>query len=252
VSRAQPGVLWTHNDDGSVLVALDTRGRVLGEWDVRPELRDWEDIELAACGPDRWCLYLADTGDNAEERPAGSVRILRVGEPDTRGGSGARTTLVADVFPFRLPDGPRDIEALFVLPGERVHVVTKGRRDAVTVYRYPGPLRDDTVTLEQVQRLGDGPEPLLEQVTGASAGAEVSSAGALVAIRTYVSLRFYRVAPAADTLAEIPRGVVNLRPLEEIQGEGVGLGPGGLVVLTSEGGPLGGAPSLRVLRCRVG
>ena len=67
---------------------------------------------------------------------------------------------------MRLPDGPRDIEALLVLPGERVLVVTKGRNDPVTVYRYPGALRPDTVTLEEVQRLSDGPRILPRQVTG--------------------------------------------------------------------------------------
>lgn len=249
VSRTQPGVLWTHNDDGSLLVAIDARGHVLGQWNVRPELGDWEDIELAACGPDRSCLYLADTGDNEERRANGSARILRVTEPAVHAAGGERT-LDAEVFPLRLPEGPRDIEALFVLPGERAYLVTKGRRAPVTVYRYPAPLRSDTVTLEEVQRLGDGPEPLLSQVTGASASAQSSADGTLVAIRTYQSLQFYRAAPRADTLVAVPDGFVSLRTLEEIQGEGVGLGPDGLVVLTSEGGPFGGPPSLRLLRCR--
>jgi hypothetical protein len=147
---------------------------------------------------------------------------------------------------MRLPDGARDIEALFVLPGERIHLVTKGRRHPLTVYRYPPPLRPDTVTLEEVQQLSDGPRSLLAQVTGASASAD----GSLVAVRTYQSLEFFTV--VADTLARRPNGVVNLRPLEEIQGEAVALGPDGLVVLTSEGGPLGGPPSMRILRCEVG
>jgi hypothetical protein len=149
-----------------------------------------------------------------------------------------------EVFPIRLPSGPRDVEALFVLPGEVPYLVTKGGRDAISVYRYPPPLRPDTVTLQEVQRLTGGSVSLLDQVTGASASPD----GAWVAIRTYQALRFYRV--EADTLTATDGGTVNLRTLLEIQGEGVGIGPDGFVALSSEGGPLGGPPSMRLLRCR--
>ena len=245
VSRRDPSVVWTHNDEGSSLYAVDERGRVLSEHRLPLDLHDWEDAALADCRGGS-CLYLADTGDNAERRRAGDVRIVRVPEPDPRARDSAdRTTLQADVFPIALPDGPRDIEAIFVLPGERVHLVTKGRQHALTVYRYPGALRPDTVVLEEVQRLSDGPRPLLAQVTGASASAD----GSVVAVRTYQSLELFQL--HADTLARRPNGVVNLRTLEEIQGEAVALGPDGLVVLTSEGGPLGGPASMRLLTCRV-
>lgn len=233
-----PHVLWTHTDNGPPLYAIDREGHVLATFPIERRLRDWEDIEIAACD-DGMCLYLADTGDNAEVRAPGRTKILRVAEPDVH----APGPLEPDVLPVRLPDGPRDIEAMFVLPGERIHLITKGRHDPVTVYRYPLPLRPDTVTLEEVQRLSDGPQQLLSQVTGASA----SSDGSIVAVRTYESLRFYRV--QGDTLAAVSGGLVNLRTLEEVQGEGVGLGPDGEVALTSEGGPLGGPASLRILQC---
>lgn len=240
-SRLTPGVLWTHTDERAELFAIDTIGTVLGRVALDAGARDPEDLASAVCAAEA-CLYLADTGDNEERRPPGDARILRMHEPATaaRGGE-----LSADVFPVRFPDGARDVEALFVLPGERVYLISKGRRDAVTVYRYPGVLRPETVTLEEVQRLGDGPEPLLDQVTGASA----SESGTVVAVRTYRSLRFYSV----EQGRLVPRegGLVNLRTLEEVQGEGVGLGADGQVWFTSEGGPLGGPAALRSLRCRV-
>jgi hypothetical protein len=242
VSRRDPGIIWTHNDGGASLHAVDSDGRVVGEHGLPVRLRDWEDIEIADCAGGGACLYFADTGDNGERRPAGSIRIVRVREPDPS----APGALEADVFPIRLPDGARDIEALFVLPGERLHLVTKGREHPLTVYRYPSPLRPDTVTLEEVQRLSRGPMSLLSQVTGASASAD----GSMVAVRTYEALEFFDV--VADTLARRRNGIVNLRTLQEIQGEGVALGPDGLVVLTSEGGPLGGPGSMRTLRCEVG
>ena len=241
VSRIDPGVIWTHNDGGTGLYALDDTGRILAEHRLPLRLRDGEDMEVAACGAGASCLYFADTGDNLEQRPTGSARIVRVLEPDPA----VPGTLEADVFPLRLPDGPRDIEALFVLPGERVYLVTKGRQHALTVYRYPPPLRPDTVLLEEVQRLSSGPRSLLSQVTGASASLD----GSLVAVRTYQSLELFEV--KADTLARRPQGLVNLRTLQEVQGEAIALGPQGRVVLTSEGGPLGGPASMRLLTCRL-
>ncbi len=240
VSLRHPGLYWTHGDGGSDLFAVDRQGTVLARFPVSPLTRDWEDLALSSCHDGGSCLYLADLGDNYEERPF--ARILRVAEPDPAA-SGA--SLHADVFPVRFPDGARDVEALLVLPGERVLVVTKGRNDPVTVYRYPGPLRADTVGLEEIQRLSDDPPVLPREVTGGS----VAPGGGLAALRTYESLQFYDV--RSDTLVPVRGGLVNLRPLGEAQGEGVGIGPGGEVVLTSEGGPLGGPGSMSMVRCRL-
>jgi hypothetical protein len=241
VSRISPGVFWTHTDERAELVAIGAAGEIRAHFALDQQVSDPEDVSVGECPGGEACLYLADTGDNAELRAPGDARILRVREPRSPAGNGA---LRAEVFPVRLPDGARDTEALFVLPGERVFLITKGRQHAVTVYRYPGVLRPEVVTLEEVQRLTDVPQSLLDQVTGASA----SPSGEVVAVRTYRALRLYDVREGA--LAERAGGLVNLRPLEEIQGEGVGLGPDGLVALTSEGGALGGPASLTLLRCR--
>lgn len=239
VSLRHGGIYWTHNDAGSVLFAVDGSGAVVARLPVRPRLRDWEDLAVSGCLQGGSCLYLADLGDNYEERTHG--RILRLPEPDPA----APDTVRPEVFPVRLPDGARDIEALLVLPGERVLVVTKGRNHPVTVYRYPGPLRPDTVTLEEVQRLSENPRILPRQVTGGA----VSPHGGLVALRTYEALQFYRV--VSDTLVPLEGGLVNLRPLLEPQGEGVGIGLDGAVVLASEGGPAGAPGSLSFMSCRI-
>lgn len=247
VGLRNPGVLWTHNDDGGHLFAIDTAGTEIAWWPVEQRLFDWEDVAAAPCDTDTHCLYLADTGDNGEVREPGTVRVVRVPEPlvEMEPGGGWKTgePLVGELFPIRLPGGPRDIEALFVLPGERVHLITKGRNHGITVYRYPGVLRPDTVTLMEIQRLTDGPAPLADQVTGASA----STDGRWVAVRTYQSVSFFEV--TGDTLAPMDDGVVNLRTLRESQGEAVALGPDGMVVLTSEAGLFGGAPGMNLLRC---
>jgi len=242
VSIRDPDLFWTHNDDGSVLYAVDRSGVIHARHNVRPALRDWEDLAASECETHGSCLYAADTGDNAERRGDGHIRLIRMAEPAT---AGDPTEIEGEVYPIRLPDGPRDIEALLVFDEARIFLVTKGRNHAVTVYRYPPPLRPDTVTLSEVQRLTEGAPPLGDQTTGAS----VSPDGRVVAIRTYQALQFFRL--EADTLARIDDGLVNLRTLREPQGEAVALGPDGLVVLTSEGGVFGGDPVMNLLRCRL-
>ena len=242
VSIRDPDVIWTHNDDGSVLYALDRSGVIRATHDLLPRLRDWEDLAVSQCALHGSCLYAADTGDNAERRADGHIRLIQMPEPPT---SGDPTEIQGEVFPIRLPDGARDIEALVVLDPSRIFLVTKGRNHAITVYRYPPPLRPDTVTLVEVQRLTDGAAPLGDQVTGAS----TSPNGTVVAIRTYQALQFFRI--EADTLARIDDGLVTLRTLREPQGEAVALGSDGLVVMTSEGGVFGGEPVMNLLRCSV-
>jgi hypothetical protein len=239
VSLRHADVYWTHNDADSVLFAVDGQGEVLARFPLSEPLRDWEDLAVSTCAEGGSCLYLADLGDNYEERT--DVRILRAAEPDPA----APDTVHVTSYPVSLPDGPRDIEALLVLPGERIFVVTKGRNHPVTVYRYPSPLRPDTVVLEEVQRLSERARIFPRQVTGGAA----APLGGLVALRTYEALQFYRV--DGDTLVPLDGGLVNLRTLREPQGEAVGIGLGGQVVLTSEGGPGGGPGSFTRLRCQL-
>jgi hypothetical protein len=185
------------------------------------------------------CIYVADTGDNDEARDR--VFLYRVADAGVYDGPPRR----AEVFPMVLPDGPRDIEAVFVLPSEEVFFVTKGRNHPATVYRYPPPLRPGlTVTLEVVQFLSEDRLPLPQQITGADA----SSGGEIVAIRSYEALEFYRV--EHGHLIPQEGGRVALRTLNELQGEGVGLGPNGQVALTSEA-VLGKSATLTMLTCAM-
>jgi hypothetical protein len=238
-SRAAEGVLLTHNDGGHAawVYALDTLGQVLGELQVAgAENQDWEDIATSECDEGA-CIYLADIGDNQLARD--SIVLYRLPDPGTYEGQ----SVPATAYPMRLPDGPRDMETLFVLPGEEVFFVSKGRSHSVSLYRYPPPLRPgELVTLEWVQDLTDGPLPLPKQVTGA----DVARDGVGVAVRSYEGIRFYQWEDGRrEYLAD---GQVALLALGEVQGEGVGLGPRGQVILTSEAA-LGQGATLRKLRC---
>jgi len=250
VSLSRPDVFWTHNDDGSVLAAIDSDGKIISRIRIRPSLRDWEDIATSSCAGGKSCLYLIDMGDNLERRSAGEISIRRLEEPDPASPDFRATPnqqipeLDGDVFPVRLPDGPRDIEALLVLPGEDIYVTTKGRNGPVAVYRYPPPLRPDTVTLELVQELSSGARVIPRQVTGGS----VSPEGDILALRTYESLHFYEF--IANKLVPIKDGDIDLRPLREAQGEGIAIGPNGLLVLTSEAAA-GTPPQMNLMHCTL-
>ncbi len=238
-SRSRDGILFSHNDGGhpASIYALDANGGLVGEIPLEgASNRDWEDIATADCDAGS-CIYIADVGDNQEVRDR--ITLYRITDPGTYDG----TPQPADAFPMVLPEGPRDMEALFVLPGERVFLVSKGRNHAVTLYRYPPPLRSgEEVVLEAVQTFSDGPLPIPRQVTGADA----SQDGTVVAIRTYDALTFFSV--DQDKLTPIPGNRALLRTIQEAQGEAVGLGPDGRVVLTSES-LMGRGASLAMLRC---
>ena len=237
-----PDLIWTHSDGRrSTLYAVDHDGRVRARVELDRSFRDWEDIARARCDLGV-CLYMADTGDNEERRD--NISFYRLAEPEVMGVGDVTGVGEAERYRVTLPDGPRDIEAMYVLPTEEVFFVTKGRRHPVTLYRYPLPLRpEEVVTLVEVQRLTTGPVAARRMVTGASATLD----GGTVVIRTYESLEFFDVAEGGR-LVETEDGRVSLRPLREIQGEGVGFGTDGAIVLSSEGAA-GSGPSLRFLTC---
>jgi hypothetical protein len=239
-SLARPGILFSHNDGGDdpVLYALDTQGRLLARIPLEGvKNRDWEDMATARCEGGH-CIYLADSGDNYARWS--EIHVHRI--VDT--GSLEETPRPVETFTMKLPDGARDIEALFILPGEQIHLVTKGRHAGNTVYRYPLPLRPgETVLLEEVQSLSQEAMPIPAQITGADASAD----GSMVVLRSYQDMTFFRVQDGL--LVPIEGGKVDLGTLQEPQGEGVALGPDGQVFLTTEAGNFGGMASLRVLRC---
>ena len=241
VGIRNPSLIWTHNDRGygPFLYAVDRDGRVHARIELNQSNGDdWEDIARGPCDLGAACLYVAGTGDNEERRDI--ISLYRLAEPE---GEGDRS-VEAERYQMVLPDGPRDIEAMYVLPTEQIFFVTKGRNHPVTVYRYPSPLRSEgVVTLVEVQRLTDGPAAPPRQRTGASATLD----GRTVVIRTYQSLEFFDVTEG-DQLLRSREEVVDLRTLGEAQGEGVGFGDNGAIVLSSEGAG-GSGPTFTFLSC---
>ena len=246
VSRAHPGVLWTHNDsgDGPYLYATDLRGRDRGFLLVPgADAIDWEDMALGPC-PTRpgTCIYLADTGDNEETRA--SVTVYAVPEPDPPTGPGdtLRTTAAPAALQLRYADGAHDVEAIFVSPqGGALHLVSKGRSEGIGVYRvaraeWSTPAAG-IVTAARLQTLDIGRDRGPRgRITGGRwiTGAAIRPDGRLVAIRTRGAIYFFRPDQGGRLLParEGPCELGNLN--EPGGGEAIDFLDGGTLVLTSE------------------
>ena len=243
VSRQHPGILWTHNDSGSdpELYAVDTAGSVLGRLLlVGAGAVDWEDIAIGPCAdrPTVSCIYVADTGDNQERRR--DVGIYLTPEPDDYLG---QMRAAARYIALRYPDGPRDVEALAVRQSGEVLLVTKGRSTGIELYRVGADaLSADTVQVERWTGLDIVPQRMIGRlVTGAAEGKD----DALLAVRTYTQIFFFR-------LDDFP-GTVTLQGscwlgAYEPQGEAIDFLDDSTLVLTSEGSK-GRPAGLSLVRC---
>jgi hypothetical protein len=153
VSARRPGVLWTHNDGGSVaqVVALNPDGATAAT--VTLAGIDPYDPEALAPGPaddGRPALYLGDLGDNRRERP--DVSVFRFTEPRRL----ADKTVHAQWYRFTYPDGPHDAEALLVDADGRISVATKALSGA-GLYQAPRELVTVDQGTNRLTRVADVP-----------------------------------------------------------------------------------------------
>ena len=133
-------VYWTINDSGStgVVYGVDASGKVKGtlKFNAFPL-----DAEAVAWHDDR--LYVADIGDNDENRKTVRVYFFNNPKPDDE-------TRTYRAYDFRYPDGPHDAETLLVTPGGRLYIATKEAKGGL--YRAPkDPSRQGVNELERVK-----------------------------------------------------------------------------------------------------
>lgn len=235
-------VLWTHNDRGHdpVLYAVADNGGLRSTVVVDGTVPvDWEDIEAAPCASGR-CLYIADIGDNDQVRD--HVTIYEVTEP-----APGDERVIARAMRARYPDGARNAEAMFMLPGGDVYIVTKGDDSPPAIYRFPAGMRArQDVVLERVRSSMAQPRQRRDYITGAAATPD----GRWVAIRTYGALHIHAAAALLSGTGSEPI-TVDLTPLGEPQGEGVAIGDDGTVWLSSEAEGGGALPRLARLSCTL-
>jgi hypothetical protein len=249
VSRAHAGFVWTHNDSGDRprVYALGPDGRLAATFDVPgAEAIDWEDADLGRCPDDggRWCLFLADTGDNARRREVLTVYV--VPEPDPTDSSGR--TEPARALRYTYGDAFHDSEALAVGPAGDLVVVTKGRTPDIRLFHLgPDAVRaaldaGEVVRLTSARVLPIVPDWDLGRVV---TGAAFAPDGSVLAVRTYSEVYFFAW-PLDDGALEAD-SFCFLGELDEI-GEAVALEGGDSLLVTSES--LAGRPGvLTRLRC---
>jgi hypothetical protein len=254
VSRAYPDVLWSHNDsgDGPYVYATDLHGTDRGRLLVAGAgAIDWEDMSIGPCPvqitlqakPRQYattCLYLADTGDNLELRPFVTVYAVPEPEPPANAGDTLGTTRAAVVLHLRYPDGPHDVEGVYISPRDTAfYLVSKGyrREGAIRLYRVGREawVSHDTTTTTTfaeatlVQTLDIRPNREAGRVI---TGGSIRADGRLVALRTYGEIYLFypgaggRLAPAAER----PCGIAGI----DNGGEGISFLTDSTFVLTSE------------------
>ena len=247
VSRRFNGVLWTHNDSGDkpVVYAINAAGDLLRIYHVPGAAAvDWEDITLAPCpGAPGPCLFIADTGDNSEKRKTSTIYI--VPEPDYSASPAVDTssTATARGVTIRYPDGPHDVEAIFVAPSGNVSLVTKGRSHGVLHFVIPrDSLSRDTTWAILLETLPITPQRTLGRLV---TGAAISPSKKTVVVRTYSELFFFTL-DSMDRLR--PEGKPCWLGAAEPQGEAVDFLDEDTLVLTSEALPAQNGTIYRV-RC---
>jgi len=235
-------LFWTHNDSGNDarLFVIDSSGRVMGRVRVRGATNtDWEAMASGPC-PEGTCLYIADVGDNGAKRPV--VTLWRVLEPRVRDVNSATATRLA----FRMPDGPQDIEAIYVATDTSVWLISKrpartaaGAARPARVYRLPpavwaadatGPTTAELVdSLPIVPQKGDS----RDWVTDAAISPPRADGSRRLAVLTYGAIQVFGVHPQT--------GRPGLRfarcalPVRERNAEALAWLPGGRLLFTNEG-----------------
>jgi hypothetical protein len=197
----------TTNDSGSAsrLYTVDPRtGRTVGTTTYRADTVDVE--ALAPAG--RRAVWVGDIGDNRRVRRTVSVYRVAVG----------RGRIVQRAVRYRLdyPRGSHDAESLFTDRMGQLHLITKSFTGGV-VYRAPKRLsRTRANRLRPVGRV-----------------AELATDAAVMAGGRHLLVRGYGVA-GVYTLPGLRR-VSGFALPRQRQGEGISVGPGGRIRLSSEG-----------------
>lgn len=200
----------TVNDSGGepVLYVLDAKtGRTVGRTTFADSVVDTEALAPERAGGDGGVVWVGDIGDNRGVRDHVTVYRVSVERGEHR--------VAAPAYRLAYPDGPQDAESMVVHDG-RVYVISKGILGG-RMYVAPRKLRTDRVN------------PLRE---AGPIGIWATDA-ALFPDARHLLVRGYGNAAVFEFPSLRPVGTFDLPDQE--QGEGVSIGPGGRIRLSSEG-----------------
>jgi hypothetical protein len=230
-SRADPRVLFVHNDSGDSprFFAIDRRGRLLAELSLEtvPVLLDAEDIAIGPGAGEGHFIYLGDTGNNFASFGLGIPRrkavLYRVAEPAIPVTAGAAKIALRDAFRIVLgfPDGARDVEAFFIDPASGdLYLLTKqddGRSQVLTASAAMLAASGGELRLLGEIRLGEGSVRHASMPTAAS----ISGDGRMILIRTYSTVLLFRRAAGESIVEALRRAPERLPAPREAQGEAI-------------------------------
>ncbi len=229
-SRSHPGLFWTLNDSGNpaTLFLVDTTGVIRGLVRLPVPNVDWEALTSGPCGDGRWCLYVADIGDNRAVRP--TVVIYRVPEPD----DGALQRTIARptaALAVRYANGPRDAEAVVVTRNGDLAIISKGRQGPVTAYWIP----KEAWAAGRFEAKSFWTLPISTSLLLASlvTDAALSPDETWLAVRTYREIHLFTRTNPASRLPDQLTATCDIAGLEP-QGEGITWWDDHTLLLTSE------------------
>jgi hypothetical protein len=183
-------------------------------------------------------VYIADTGDNLGVRPFVTLYALPEPAPPEEHGDTLGITSAPAVLHVRYPDGPQDVEAIFVSPRDTAtYLVSKGRSGSIKVYRVG--IRDWAAAKATTEPVVATVVQTLDIKPSAEAGRLITGAamrpdGRVVALRTYgeIYLFFPGVGGRLSPAREWPCNIAGL----ELGGEAIAFLNDTTFVLTSEAG----------------
>gem|GEM_PF-424898 len=245
--RANPDLLWVHNDSGHdpELFALDRSGATVARYTLDLPVGDFEDIAAGYAEDGTPELWLGVIGDNEHDKP--NILIYRLDEPVVTGESATLSTF--DTLTLTYPEGSLNAETLLVDPRTRdLFIVTKATDGRSGIYRKSAPHSDGEVAvLEKVGELAFG--------EGALAGSKLTTAGdispdgAWIVVRTYATTAYLWRRDGDTSVAEaFATDPCPLTMPTERQGEAIGFDVDGQALISiSEGTamPINWAPLTR-------
>ncbi|HEY0652380.1 MAG TPA: hypothetical protein VGD65_04590 [Chryseosolibacter sp.] len=211
-SKANPGLLWTHNDSGNraEVLLIDDKLNIRLTCVLENVInRDWEDIAVGP-GPEpgKSYIYVADIGDNMAIFPY--KMVYRFEEPQFTEGKDKITVSKFDRIVFQL-DVKKDTESLLVDPKTKNLYVVSKREKPVYVYELKYPYSTtDTLTAEKIASIPFG------QIVAA----DFSADGTEVLMKNYNNV-FYWKLNNENLASALKRNPAIVTYEEEPQGESV-------------------------------
>lgn len=177
-------ILWMHNDSGDTArifshALRDQSTQYYALKSVRAT--DWEDI---AIDRKKNTLYIADTGDNREERSKTSIVSYNI------------DTQQSHIIPVSFETGSIDVEAIAWDPiQEELILMSKGRKGTVHTFAV-SPEQPSSEPVKSIHQFSISPANGLnpERITAM----DISPDGTYIAARNYIELFLWERAPTAS------------------------------------------------------